>query len=403
MRIVFRKKYLLAFASIILFYSFTGTSSFAYKISVNQNGQGTKWEAGANTASSFNPYYPPGTPGGATWSIMPAGLPAPYGDNHHGVPANDTDKSKDLIGSTGLPDVNGKPYEIWAIKTALDLWASVSNFTNLGKVDDGAARGINTSQNGWNGNAATNNNGGHRGDIRIGCYITRSGVLADTWQPGTENDSGQYGNIGGDMHLASRKGYQLNKLTWVDDGNDTYTGRGDITYDYFTTVLHEMGHALGLDHSEDPNSVMATYNVRGHAQRTLTQDDIEGIQAIYGNRFMPVEAVYPPVTVVIGTVCSFDIMPVSKVFDSSGGTGSISVSSNVEVCGWSAESNVSWITITSGSNDAENGTVEYSVSPIHYKFKNKYRTGTITIAGMTFTVTQHNISPTLISVFNWKW
>ena len=47
-------------------------------------------------------------------------------------------------------------------------------------------------------------------------------------------------------------------------------------------ALHELGHALGLDHSEDTNSIM--YAFYDCSKTTLTADDIAGIQAIYGGR-----------------------------------------------------------------------------------------------------------------------
>ena len=55
-------------------------------------------------------------------------------------------------------------------------------------------------------------------------------------------------------------------------------------------------------------------------------------------------------------------------------------------CAWTATSNASWITITSGSSGSGNGTVNYSVAA--YTGKPKKRNGTITIAGQTFSVRQ---------------
>jgi predicted Zn-dependent protease len=45
-------------------------------------------------------------------------------------------------------------------------------------------------------------------------------------------------------------------------------------------VLHELGHSLGLDHSSDFEAVM--YPSYSRSTGTLTQDDINGIQHIYG-------------------------------------------------------------------------------------------------------------------------
>ena len=82
--------------------------------------------------------------------------------------------------------------------------------------------------------------------------------------------------------------------------------------------------------------------------------------------------------------CSYTISPTSKSFSSSGGTGTISVSSQTG-CSWTVTSDVSWITITSGSSGSASGTVAFSVSSNSNIFS---RTGALTVAGKTFQVTQ---------------
>ena len=75
------------------------------------------------------------------------------------------------------------------------------------------------------------------------------------------------GSLAGDVHLDDDE-------TWVVNP-PTLPWQIHLT----TSVMHEMGHALGLDHSNDPSSLMwAEYaGVRG-----LGADDIAGIQALYG-------------------------------------------------------------------------------------------------------------------------
>ncbi|MBL8168115.1 MAG: hypothetical protein JNJ50_08170 [Acidobacteria bacterium] len=89
-----------------------------------------------------------------------------------------------------------------------------------------------------------------------------------------------------------------------------------------------------------------------------------------------------------GQSCSYTISPASQSFNSAGGTGSVSVSSNAG-CAWTATSNAAFITITSGQNGSGNGTVNYLVQPNN---DSATRTGTITVAGQTFTVTQTGVS-----------
>ena len=89
-------------------------------------------------------------------------------------------------------------------------------------------------------------------------------------------------------------------------------------------------------------------------------------------------------------VCTYTISPTSQSFNSNGGTGNVSVTTQ-SGCTWTATSNVSWVTVTSGNSGNSNGTVNYSVSA---NTSTSQRTGTLTIAGQTFTVIQQGISCT---------
>jgi uncharacterized delta-60 repeat protein len=82
--------------------------------------------------------------------------------------------------------------------------------------------------------------------------------------------------------------------------------------------------------------------------------------------------------------CTYDLTPTSQSFSSTGGDGSVNVTAQ-SGCSWTATSNDSWIAIPSGSNGTGNGTVNYSVSA---NSSTSSRTGTMSIAGETFTVTQ---------------
>ena len=64
-------------------------------------------------------------------------------------------------------------------------------------------------------------------------------------------------------------------------------------------------------------------------------------------------------------------------------------------CAWTATSNANWLTITNGASGSGNGTVNFTVAAN----TGAMRTGTLTIAGQTFTVTQaesctYTITPT---------
>jgi len=82
--------------------------------------------------------------------------------------------------------------------------------------------------------------------------------------------------------------------------------------------------------------------------------------------------------------CTYSISPTNQSFDADGGTGSVSISTN-DGCTWTAIADELWITITSGEDRIGNGTTRYRVNA---NSNVSGRTGTMTIAGKTFTVTQ---------------
>ncbi len=86
--------------------------------------------------------------------------------------------------------------------------------------------------------------------------------------------------------------------------------------------------------------------------------------------------------------CNYSLSSTSNTFTAYGGNGSVSVSTS-SGCPWTATSNASWITITTGSSKNGNGTVNYSVL---LNSSTSQRTGTMTIAGKSFTVTQEGLN-----------
>jgi hypothetical protein len=85
--------------------------------------------------------------------------------------------------------------------------------------------------------------------------------------------------------------------------------------------------------------------------------------------------------------CLATIAPMTSTIRAAGGTGSVAV--NIAGgCAWNAVSNDAWITITSGNIGSGNGTVNYSVAANN---SINSRTGTLTIASQTFTLTQFGV------------
>jgi hypothetical protein len=82
-------------------------------------------------------------------------------------------------------------------------------------------------------------------------------VLAHTFYPAPPNPE----PIAGDLHF---------------DGDEPWNIGTDV--DIFTVTLHEIGHALGLGHSDVPNAVMYPYYRRASG---LTPEDIAAIRTLY--------------------------------------------------------------------------------------------------------------------------
>uniref|UniRef100_A0A8D2JCN2 Peptidase metallopeptidase domain-containing protein n=1 Tax=Varanus komodoensis TaxID=61221 RepID=A0A8D2JCN2_VARKO len=87
------------------------------------------------------------------------------------------------------------------------------------------------------------------------------GNLAHAFPPGDD--------IGGDIHFDDDE-------TWTNDF------RGGCLFIY-SDAAHEFGHALGLEHSTNPEALMyPLYTFRDLKDIALSEDDVEGIQALYG-------------------------------------------------------------------------------------------------------------------------
>ncbi|MBL8166765.1 MAG: putative Ig domain-containing protein [Acidobacteria bacterium] len=82
--------------------------------------------------------------------------------------------------------------------------------------------------------------------------------------------------------------------------------------------------------------------------------------------------------------CDFAIAPTAAAYSSQAGAGNVAVTAAAG-CNWTAVSNDAWLTVTGGASGTGNGTVTYSVAAN----LGPPRMGTLTIAGLTHTVTQN--------------
>jgi hypothetical protein len=82
--------------------------------------------------------------------------------------------------------------------------------------------------------------------------------------------------------------------------------------------------------------------------------------------------------------CTFTIAPGSQAVAAAGGPGTVAVTASGPTCARTAASAAPWVPITAGATGTGSGTVGYAVAANG----GAARTGTLTIAGQTFTVTQ---------------
>ena len=95
-------------------------------------------------------------------------------------------------------------------------------------------------------------------------------------------------------------------------------------------------------------------------------------------------------TVTQAGACAYTVAPTTQSVLAAGGSHSAAVTTT-SGCGWTGVSNnMTWITVTSGSSGTGNGTVSYTVAA---NTSTSSRTGTLTIAGQTATVTQAGACP----------
>lgn len=117
-----------------------------------------------------------------------------------------------------------------------------------------------------------------------------------------------------------------------------------------------------------------------------------GTLIIAGQTFTVTQAAAP-------AACSFTIAPTSASVPASGGGGTVAVSTSAG-CAWAAVSNAPWLSITAGTSGSGNGTLAFTAATN----AGNARTGTLTIAGQTFTITQaalvctYTVSPTTLSI-----
>ena len=124
-----------------------------------------------------------------------------------------------------------------------------------------------------------------------------------------------------------------------------------------------------------------TYSV---APQTATNER-QGTLTVAGSTVtVTQEGLVPPVP------CTFSIAPSSASYPSTGGAGEIAVTASAPTCAWNATSAEPWLVIQGSASGTGSGRIAYTVAG---HTATAERTGALTVAGFTATITQAAAPP----------
>jgi hypothetical protein len=228
---------------------------------------GTKWG---------NPIF--GTGANVSWSLMPSGVSC----NGQFEPLGCTTASLSSFMPVGFKA---------EIERAFQAWSNVANINFVEVADTGLPFD--------HPNAIL-------GNIRLAGHIFDGpfGTLAHGYYPPPNGNT-----AAGDIHFDVSENWTVNSI----DGNRN-------TLDIFQVAAHEIGHAIGLKHTNVLNSLMYPYYSENFSG--LQADDIAGVRYIYGSR-QPINNVCNLPTQ--GGIVHLDLNPSSgcSILPAGGGTRSV--------------------------------------------------------------------------------
>jgi len=113
------------------------------------------------------------------------------------------------------------------------------------------------------------------------------------WAEGEHGDGDSFDGPGDVLaHASYPNPYQSKQVFLHFDDSERWVNSETQNVDLLTVAAHEIGHNLGLDHSSDPKALM--YPSYSEPRRFLGQDDIAGVQSLYGLAAQPAEAPQAP-------------------------------------------------------------------------------------------------------------
>lgn len=137
------------------------------------------------------------------------------------------------------------------IHEAMSVWQAVANVNLVEVPDDGSPIGVYGNQQ----------SDSRFGDIRIAAIPLAYGTMGAAYSPPQLNG----GTLAGDIVFNSAMNWRI-----------------DAHYDLKTVAIHEIGHALGMSHSNIGAAVMYSYYTS--IKQNLATDDVNGVRSIYDAR-----------------------------------------------------------------------------------------------------------------------
>jgi uncharacterized repeat protein (TIGR03803 family) len=189
--------------------------------------------------------------------------------------------------------------------------------------------------------------------------ITTNGVLTVLWIFGDGSDGG---NPAAGLILGQDGNFYGTTTTGGSSGTGTIfkiTKNGDLTTLYSFTGGNDGAVPLGALLQASATNFLGTTSAAG----------AYSLGTIF-NLFQP---------------CTFSVSPSHVKLNGLANSGTFAVTSSGTGCVWTATSGVDWITVTSSNSGVGDGTVAYAVT---VNSNSNSRTGTISVGGKSFTVTQ---------------
>jgi len=101
------------------------------------------------------------------------------------------------------------------------------------------------------------------------------------WASGDHGDGDPFDGPGDVLaHASFPNPYDDRQVFLHFDDDERWVNSDSNDVDLLTVAAHEIGHTLGLAHSDDPRALM--YPSYSGPHRFLDNDDVQGVQAIYG-------------------------------------------------------------------------------------------------------------------------